>query len=73
MCCKSNRHHGDKHQNHHHGHGRHGDSCCCGKHSGFGPCFWTREEKIARIEEYLASLQEKVKAVEERITALREE
>ena len=72
MCCESERHHGGKHPGHHHGHGRHSGSCCCG-HSDFGPCFWTKEEKIARLEEFLAGLQEQVKAVEERIAALREE
>ncbi|MDY7075779.1 MAG: hypothetical protein SXV54_02535 [Chloroflexota bacterium] len=72
MCCESEgHHHGGKHRGHHPGH--RGGSCCCGAHSDFGPCFWTKEEKIARLEQYLADRQEEVKAVQERIAALKGE
>jgi hypothetical protein len=33
----------------------------------------TKEERIARLEEYLESLQEEAKAVEEHIAKVREE
>jgi hypothetical protein len=65
MCCESEHHRGGKRRGHHHG-------CCCG-HSGFGPCFWTKEEKVAWLEQYLEGLREEVKAVEERIAALKGE
>jgi hypothetical protein len=58
------------HPGHHHGHW--GGSCCC-ERSGFGAGFWTKEEKIAWLEQYLESLQDEAKAVEERIAALKEE
>ncbi len=66
MCCESTGHHKGEHQGHQ------GDACCCG-HAGFGPAFWTKKEKIARLEECLPGMQERVKAIEERIVALREE
>ena len=70
MCCESGSHHGGWHRGH-----RHGDSCgCgCGGHFRFGPRFWTREEKIAWLEQYLEGLQEETQAVEERIAKLRGE
>ena len=70
MCCESEHHRGGKRRGHHHGHGHH---CCCCGHSGFGPCLWTEEEKVAWLERYLESLQEEVKVVEERIAALKGE
>ena len=70
MCCGSEGHHGRRHWGHHHG----GDcDCDCGGHFRFGPRFWTKEEKIAWLEEYLEGLQEEEKAVKERITALKGE
>ena len=68
MCCGHESRHGSKHQGH-----RHGGSCACGGHAPFGPAFWTDEEKIAWLEEYLAGLQEEVKGVGERIAALKGE
>ena len=59
MCCK-HRHH-------------HGGSCGCGGHVQFGRRFWTREEKITGLEQYLDSLRAEAKAVEERIAEMREE
>ena len=61
-------------------HGRHG--CRCGREHfgpgmGFGPGmhfrrrFLTREERIARLEEYLKALQAEVKAVEEAIAEMK--
>ena len=67
MCCEHEGHHG--HRRHH----RHGDSCGCGGHSRLGPCFWTKVEKIAWLEQYLEGLREEAKAVEERIAALKGE
>lgn len=65
----------------------HGRECCCGRgphHAGghHGPCaggpgrhfrrhFYTREERLARLEEYLKDLQAEVKAVEELMAALK--
>ena len=68
MCCGHEGHHGGRHRGHHHG-----GSCCCGGHARPGPCFWTKKEKIAWLEEYLEGLREEAKAVEERIAALSEE
>ncbi|MGA9347542.1 MAG: hypothetical protein WBW48_01895 [Anaerolineae bacterium] len=53
-------------------HGHHGYGCCCGPADcgpghHFGRRFATREERIARLEEYLQDLQAEAKAVEERI------
>ena len=67
MCCGSESHHGVSHRGYHHS-----GSCCCGGHR-FGPSFWTKEEKIARLEQYLEGLQEEAKIVEERIAALKGE
>ena len=77
MCCETESHHGGRH----HGgrrRGHHGCDCgCCGcgcgGHSRFERTFWTRDEKIAWLEEYLEDLQAEAKAVEERIAALKEE
>ena len=68
MCCETKSHHGSGHRGQHHG-----DSCgCCGPcHSG--PYFWTQEEKIAWLEQYLEGLQGETKTVAERIAKLKEE
>jgi hypothetical protein len=69
------RHGGHPHAGWHRGH-RHADSCGCGGSdecggpSHFRRRFWTKEEKIARLEQYLADLREEAKAVEERIAAM---
>jgi hypothetical protein len=63
MCCQAEGHHGGHH---------HGGGCGCGcSHSG--PAFWTKAEKIARLEQVLADLLEETKAVEARIAALKGE
>ena len=68
MCCGHGSHHGGKHGSPHHG-----DRCACGGSSHFGPCFWTKEEKIAWLEEQLEDLRADVKTLEERIVALKGE
>jgi hypothetical protein len=68
MCCESESHHGGRHRGRHHS-----GSCKCGGHTNLGPCFWTKKEKIAQLEERLENLQAEVKAIKERITALNEE
>jgi purine nucleoside phosphorylase len=64
MCCESEGRHG--------GHHRGGCGCGCGC-STSGPAFWTKAEKIARLEQVLADLVEETKAVEARIAALKGE
>lgn len=65
------------HRGHHHGRRRegrhHGRSCDCGGPGHFGRRFWTKEEKIARLEQYLEDLRQEAKAVEEHIAGLRGE
>lgn len=68
MCCGHESHHGGRHRGHHHG-----GFCACGGHFRPGPCFWTKKEKIAWLEQYLEGLREEVKAVEERIAELKGE
>jgi hypothetical protein len=46
--------------------------CCCHHVHGLGH-FPTREEKIARMEEYLRQLQAEAKGVEERLSELRKQ
>ena len=68
MCCGSGSHYGGGHRGCHHN-----GSCACGGHADIGPCFWTKKEKIAWLEEYLEDLQAEVKSIKERITALKGE
>jgi len=68
MCCEDKSHHGGGHCSCHQA-----GSCGCGDHTDIGPCFWTKKEKIAWLEEYLEDLQAEVKSIEERITALKGE
>jgi hypothetical protein len=44
---------------------------CCGQHPGWHRHFFTREERIARLEEYLETLRTEAKAVEEAIAELK--
>ena len=67
-----------EHERHHGGHGhRHGcgraegHGMCCGQHPGWHRHFFTREERIARLEEYLETLRTEAKAVEEAIAELK--
>lgn len=68
MCCGHESHHGGRQRGHHHG-----GFCACSGPFRSGRRFWTKEEKIAWLEQYLGGLQEEAKAVEERIVALKEE
>ncbi|MGB5932541.1 MAG: hypothetical protein WBH57_05700 [Anaerolineae bacterium] len=68
MCCGHESHHGGWQRGHHHG-----GFCACSGPFRSGPRFWTKEEKIAWLEQYFRGLQEEAKAVEERIVALKEE
>lgn len=68
MCCGNESHHHGGHGSHHHG-----ESCGCGGHADFGPCFWTKDEKIAKLEECLKNLQTEEKSIKERIDALKKE
>ena len=59
------------HQAHHTAYGgsHHQQSCCAG---GFGPRrFFSREETIAQLDEYLNSLKAEVKGLEEHIAELK--
>ena len=70
------------HRGHHHGDacgcggGRtrrhHGHACGCGCGMPFhgGRRFWTKEEKIARLEGYLDSLEKEAQAVREQIAEM---
>jgi hypothetical protein len=65
MCCGTEIHHGwGRH---------HGGFCGCGAPFHCGPRFLTKEQKIARLEEYLEGLREEAKAIEERTAALKGE
>ena len=60
----------------HHGHQGHAGGCCCdpadwGPGHRFARHFPSREERIARLEEYLQELQAEARAVEERIAELK--
>ncbi len=68
MCCGSESHHGGGQRCHHHG-----GSCACDGRADIGPCFWTKQEKIAWLEEYLEDLQAEAKSINERISALKGE
>jgi hypothetical protein len=72
-CC----HHG--HHKHHHGghHRHHGGACYRGWGEGgpgsgaFRRRFFSREERIAELEQYLKALQAEAKGVEEELARLR--
>jgi len=46
--------------------------CGCGVHSEYTPRFMTRDQKISKLEQYLAGLREEAKAVEEHIAKIKE-
>ncbi len=46
------------------------DSCQCGETYQFTRRFQTREEQVARLEQYLADLQAETRAVNEQIARL---
>ena len=52
------------------------DGCCCGPMARdrgfvFGRRYFSRAERIARLEEYLTELQAEVKAVQEQIAEMK--
>jgi hypothetical protein len=51
----------------------HRGSCDCDNRSHFKRRFLTREEKVARLEQYLENLQLEAQAVEEHIALLQAE
>jgi hypothetical protein len=65
MCCQIDSQSGCECREHHHG-------CSCGCYDGshFERRFFTKEEKIAELQQYLESLRMEIKAVEENIAAL---
>ncbi len=66
MCCESQRHH----------HGPHGHSGAFfggGANLYCGPCFSTKEEKLAWLEQCGEGLRQAMKTVEERITKLKDD
>jgi hypothetical protein len=68
MCCRWKNHYGGGHRCRHHS-----SAFVCDGHADIGPCFWTKKEKVAWLEEYLEDLQAEAKSIKERIAALREE
>ena len=68
------------HRGHHHGDAcgcgcgrsrhRHSDACGCGTPMHGGRRFWTKEEKISRLERYLDSLEKEAQAVKEQIAGM---
>ena len=75
-------HREEHHEGHHEGHG-HSRGCGCGfgggrghwmghgPHPGWHRRFFTREERIAHMEQYLEALRTEAKAVEEAIAELK--
>jgi len=53
---------------HHHGHAE-----SCGYRSGFNRRFFSKQEKIAKLESYLKELKAETEAVESRLACLKEE
>ncbi|MGB4505289.1 MAG: hypothetical protein WBI44_10420 [Syntrophaceticus sp.] len=48
-------------------------SCCCGCDGGFKRHFFSKQEKIAKLEDYLKDLKAETEAVEAKIRCLKEE
>ena len=53
--------------------GKQGQFCGCDVHSGYTPRFISKDQKIAKLENYLSGLKDEAKAVEEYIAQIREE
>jgi hypothetical protein len=49
------------------------DSCSCGCGDGITRRFFSRKEKIAKLEEYLRDLRAETEAVEAKISCLKED
>ena len=69
--CGCGEHRGHRRHGGHRKHKHHG--CSCGCHGHLGPDFWTRDEKVAWLEEQIESLQKTIQKYEERIEALKGE
>lgn len=54
-----------------HSKGHYQGSCCCGD-GRLKRRFFTREEKAAKLEEYIEDLQAEIKAVESKIKRIKE-
>lgn len=52
--------------------GHHGGRCGCGGHHGLKRRYWSREEKIAWLEQYLDDLENEAQAVRERLAEMKE-
>jgi hypothetical protein len=52
---------------------QHGEFCGCGVPSEYTPRFMTADQRIAKLEQYLAGLQEEAKAVREHIAKIKKE
>jgi len=52
---------------------KHREFCGCGVPSEYTPRFMTWDQKIAKLEQYLAGLQNEAKAVEEHIARIKAE
>jgi len=61
MCCQTE--------------SKHSEFCDCGcdVHSEYRPRFMTKDQKITKLEGYLAGLQGEAKAVEEHIAKIKKE
>ena len=68
MCCGSESHHGGGHRRR-----RHGCSYARDRHADIGPCFWTKKERVAWLEEHLEDLQAEATSITERIADLKGE
>jgi hypothetical protein len=71
-------HHPGHHKHHHCEHHRHHGGACGGRWGEGGPArgafrrrFFSREERIAELEQYLNDLQAEAKGVEEKLARLR--
>ncbi len=72
MCCGTKYHHKNCHCGSHGSKHHHTSSCACGGSAHFQRRFLTKEERIARLEQYRDRLQKETQAVDEQIAALQE-
>jgi hypothetical protein len=76
-CCHHGQHKHHHRENHREHHRHHGDACCAGRGEGgpgrgaFRRRFFSREERIAELEQYLNALQAEARGVEEELARLR--
>jgi len=50
-----------------------GGNCSCGGHEHVSQVYLTREEYVARLEQYLVDLKAEIQAVEEELVQYRQE